>query len=235
MRNQTNNLLLVIPALLGLLLFSAGCNQGEDPAEAMLRDYKPKSAPSTPAGGDAAADTGLARGAAGDNAALLKGADGGNPCGANPCGENPCGEPVDDYTGPKVEITIESVDNGIPEYEGAAKYEVRLEVQSDEEVPTPSIWEIKAFDEAGEVVGETKKHLTIPSSYPKIIALSGFYCTSQPISFQVRRTEGEGLSVEESQGGGGGDSKGGKKGGSPPSRGVAGGSGDDEDDGMGDE
>ncbi|MEZ5339407.1 MAG: hypothetical protein R3F46_14240 [bacterium] len=234
MRSLTNNMLIIIATLLGLLL-AAGCDQGEDPAEAMLR----ASGARTPGGsanrgsGEQAAAPAGGGGAAGmlsDGSAAAAETDAANPC-------NPCGEAEPEYTGPNVEITVESVENGIPEYTGKAKYDIRLELQSDEVPPVPSIWVIKAFDEDGNMVGETKKHLTIPSSYPKTIALSGFYCSNWPATFQVRRTEGEGLSIEESQAGGeSGNSGNGRKkgGGAPPSLGAAGG-GDDEDDGSGDE
>ncbi|MCB1215764.1 hypothetical protein KDL44_00100 [bacterium] len=231
MRSLTNNLLIIIATLLGLLL-AAGCDQGEDPAEAMLRASGSRT-PGGAGGRSSGAQTETPAGGGGGllaegGAAAGGAADAANPC--NPC--NPCETVEEEYTGPKVEITVESVENGIPEYTGKAKYDIRLEVQSDEVPATPSIWVIRAFDEEGELVGETKKHLTIPSSYPKTIALSGFYCSNWPTSFQVRRTEGEGLSIEESQAGGSSSSSGGggkKGGGGAVGRGTGDVGGDDED------
>ncbi len=236
MSTHKNNLLLISFMLLGLLLFVVGCPQGEDPAEAMQRRFNEQNAAKS--GSPKTTDTAAVQKGAVDEGAAAAGmlAD---PT-ANPCGAETAEA---EYTGPLVTITIESIENGIPEYTGKGKYNIRLEVQSDEVPPTPSIWVIKAFDEEGTEVGETKKHLTIPSAYPKIIALSGFYCSSQPSGFEIRRTDGEAITIEDSLAGaasnknpaGQGRSAGGG-GGAPPERGAGGGGGDDEeDDSSGDE
>ena len=231
MVNNRNNLLM-ISWLLGLLLFVAGCPQGEDPAEAMAKRYNETHSQSSTS----------------DNATTPATKSGAQDAALNPAdaAANPCGEAAveEEYTGPAVTITIESVDNHIPEYDGKAKYDIKLEVMSDEVPATPGVWEIKAFDEAGELVGESKKHLTIPSSYPKILVLSGFYCSSAPVSFQIRRTAGKAISVEDAQaaageadksGGGGGMGRGGAGGSGGSGDGGGDGGGDDEDDPIGDE
>lgn len=233
MNINRNKLVSVIMLLSGLLLFLVGCPQGEDPAEAMAREFNARQAAKGGASKDTAMD--VAAGKPAVDPALAAGAQ------ANPC--NPCETPAEEeYTGPIVTILIESIDNGIPEYEGKAKYDIKLEVQSDEVPATPGVWEIKAFDENGELVGESKKHLTIPSSYPKILALNGFYCSMAPVSFEIRRTNGEAISVEDalaasdsgkggkgnSRGAGGGNDAAGGRGAAGGAGG--GGGGDDEGD-----
>lgn len=243
MKIHWKNLLLTATSLCGLLLLATACNQGDDPAEAMARDFAARNpAKSAPAGNDQSGG-GVQQTASGGDSPLLN--NGAAVAGAdeNPC--NPCAaESEDEYAGPKVSITIESIDNGIPEYTGKGKYDIRLEVRSDEVPATPSIWVIKAFDDSGEVVGETKKHFTIPSAYPKTLALSGFYCSNQPTSFQIRRVEGDAMTIEEARAGAGDDSGnsgsigrgvGGGGGGGGQSRsggGSSGGGSDDDDDDL---
>ena len=244
MRNHRNQTLLISTLLLGLLLVCTGCPSGDDPAEAMLRDFNANNPAASPAGNNAPAG-GTQQAAAGANGAAQAAQPGAAGAEENPC--NPCAEAEDDYDGPKVTITIESIENGIPEYEGKAKYDIRVEAQSDEVPPTPGVWLFTAFDENGEKVGEAKKHMKIPSAYPKIISLNGFYCTSKPVDIKVRRTEGTGMTVEEAQAGAGQDSgdggvsrgAGGGGGGNTGGRGAAGGGGsggsDDEDDPISDD
>jgi hypothetical protein len=232
MVNNRNKLLMIAMLLLGMLLFAAGCPQGEDPAEAMAREFNARQAAKGGTGKEAAPDAanGKTAGAPTDPALAA-----GTPA-------NPCEVPAEaEYTGPIVTIVIESVENGIPEYDGKAKYDIKLEVQSDEVPATPGVWEIKAFDETGELVGESKKHLTIPSSYPKILALNGFYCSNAPVSFEIRRTDGEAISVEDALAAGaagkegGGNSRGAGGGNDAAGgRGAAGGSGGGGDGGGGD-
>jgi len=213
MDKNRNNLLMMALLLFGLLLSVAGCPQGEDPAEAMAREYNARQSKSAASDTSADQQAGNVQDAAG---APLDAA-------GNPCGDTTAEA---EYTGPVVTIMIDSITNNIPEYDGKAKYDIKLEVQSDEVPATPGVWEIVAFDEDGEKVGESKKHLTIPSAYPKILALYDFYCTQAPVSFQIQRTAGKAIAVEDALA----DSSAGKKGSGVGGRGVAGGGGEDEED-----
>jgi hypothetical protein len=134
-------------------------------------------------------------------------------------------EPAEpEYTGPKVNSEIIELKAPYPEHTGKGRYDIKIEISSDE-LLEQGVWDILFFDEEGNQVASDRQSLKIPlgDTHPRLLKFSGLYCMKMPASVELRLTDLE--AAESAADGGGASSGGGNGGGGGGSRGMGMGAG----------
>lgn len=112
------------------------------------------------------------------------------------------------YDGPKVIIEDLVVKAPYPEYSAEGRYDLSFTVELEEAAPA-AVWQLRALNEAGEVVGSLEEFLTLSYGWKKPLDFKGLFCSEMPVNVELRLTDKEPVQAAEegeegaAQGGGG--------------------------------
>jgi len=113
---------------------------------------------------------------------------------AQPCGDatpEAGAEMVDgEYVGPTVLTDKLTVDAPYPEFNGEGRYDISVNVHTEEPVEG-GVWDIILYNENDEEVGKQQQFLVIPSTIPKSLVFYAFYCKNMPSKIEFRLTNKE--------------------------------------------
>lgn len=191
-------LIFAVAALALVLALTAGCPKDDNAAMAQQMRSGRQSASTTkkpytpPPGMDATAN-------AAESGAAEK--PGETPAGTT---EQPGGETTEagEYTGPKVDITDLTVKAPYPEYTGQGRYDLSFNVELEESTPA-GVWQLRALNDAGDVVGTLEQFLTLSYGWKKPLDFKALYCSEIPTKVEMRLTDKQPVKEEGEQTGGG--------------------------------